>query len=80
MTTENRARMYKFIVLEEERAEALAGYEPTIHLGIKYEDKVICGCCGYVFSIDEVRLSDPVGWIDIEEAVNFEEWREEDII
>lgn len=45
--------------------------------GIAYQDKVICGCCGGTFDIEEIYEFAPDGiepvqkmkWIDISEAI-----------
>ena len=33
--------------------------------GIAYKDKIICGCCGYVFEIEDVINNTPNGLIPI---------------
>ena len=47
--------------------------------GIAYEDKVICGCCGGLFSIEEIyefapkTLEEPIrvykDWVDLSSAI-----------
>ena len=39
--------------------------------GIAYEDKIICGCCGSVFEIEEVYDDYPIGW---DPVVVFDDW------
>lgn len=42
--------------------------------GIGYHDKVICGCCGYAFDINELLKDNPnaiieLPWIDINKEI-----------
>lgn len=43
--------------------------------GIAYQEYIICGCCGSVFELDDVRHNGeifPIPWIDISEAIKGE--------
>ena len=55
-------------------------YGDHYDLGIAYRDEIICGCCGCVFSIEEILEDMPSGvdpiieaemWADISDAIAY---------
>ena len=43
---------------------------PHFCSGIAYKDKIICGCCGGIFQLDELEWMQVYqDWIDISEAI-----------
>lgn len=58
----NRPEMVEFV--EKDSGEVL--------YGIGFGDRIICGCCGEIFALNEVEITRLIPWIDITETI--EEW------
>ena len=44
--------------------------ENELKFGIAYHDEIICGCCGSIYEISEVRQVCELDWINISDAIS----------